>query len=128
MSDLVANLALYRIRTYEVLLRPGCNPRVLLSDLPELPDRAASGIGGGMCQFTNLIRRMVLHSPLDVVEHHHHSGLDLFPDFNRQVPLGGGVLTGLVPRMATMRHEARSHNRPSSASCGVRQPLSTAWQ
>lgn len=54
-------------------------------------DRAASGIGGGMCQFTNLIHWMVLHSPLDIVEHHHHSGLDLFPDFNRQIPFGTGT-------------------------------------
>ncbi|WP_270264103.1 hypothetical protein [Kocuria marina] len=23
---------------------------------------------------------MALHSPLTVTEHHHHSGLDLFPD------------------------------------------------
>jgi vancomycin resistance protein VanW len=49
------------------------------------------GIGGGMCQFTNLIHWLVLHSPLDIVEHHHHNSLDLFPDFNRQVPFGTGT-------------------------------------
>ena len=48
-------------------------------------------IGGGMCQFTNLIHWMVLHSPLDITEHHHHEGVDLFPDFNRQVPFGTGT-------------------------------------
>lgn len=48
-------------------------------------------IGGGMCQFTNLIHWIVLHSPLDIVEHHHHDGIDLFPDFNRQVPFGTGT-------------------------------------
>ena len=48
-------------------------------------------IGGGMCQFTNLIHWMVLHSPLDIVEHHHHDGVDLFPDFNRVVPFGTGT-------------------------------------
>lgn len=48
-------------------------------------------MGGGMCQFTNLIHWLVLHSPLDVVEHHHHDGMDLFPDFNRTVPFGVGT-------------------------------------
>lgn len=51
----------------------------------------SSGIGGGMCQFTNLIHWMVLHSPLEIVEHHHHDGVDLFPDFNRQIPFGTGT-------------------------------------
>ncbi len=49
------------------------------------------GIGGGLCQFTNLIHWMVLHSPLKIVEHHHHDRADLFPDFNRQVPFGTGT-------------------------------------
>lgn len=53
--------------------------------------RSVSGIGGGMCQFTNLIHWMVMHSPLDITEHHHHDGFDLFPDFNRQVPFGTGT-------------------------------------
>ena len=47
--------------------------------------------GGGMCQFTNLIHWMVLHSDLTITEHHHHDGLDLFPDFNRQIPFGTGT-------------------------------------
>lgn len=51
----------------------------------------APGIGGGMCQFTNLIHWMVLHTPLTIVEHHHHDGFDLFPDYNRQVPFGTGT-------------------------------------
>lgn len=49
------------------------------------------GIGGGMCQATNLIHWMVLHTPMEIVEHHHHDGFDLFPDFNRQVPFGTGT-------------------------------------
>ena len=53
--------------------------------------RPTSGVGGGMCQFTNLIHWMVLHSPLTVVERHHHNGLDLFPDYNRQIPFGTGT-------------------------------------
>lgn len=50
-----------------------------------------AGIGGGLCQFTNLIHWMVLHTPLTIVEHHHHDAIDLFPDYNRQVPFGTGT-------------------------------------
>lgn len=53
--------------------------------------RATSGVGGGMCQFTNLLHWLVLHSPLDIVEHHHHDGVDLFPDYGRQLPFGCGT-------------------------------------
>ena len=53
--------------------------------------QSSSDIGGGMCQFTNLIHWMVLHSALEIVEHHHHDGYDLFPDFGRQVPFGTGT-------------------------------------
>lgn len=54
-------------------------------------EETSSGIGGGMCQFTNLIHWMVLHTPLEIVEHHHHDGVDMFPDFGRKVPFGTGT-------------------------------------
>jgi vancomycin resistance protein VanW len=50
-----------------------------------------SGIGGGMCQFTNLIHWLVLHTPLEVTEHHQHDGVDMFPDYGRKVPYGTGT-------------------------------------
>ena len=53
-----------------------------------MPDR---GVGGGMCQFTNLLHWMALHSPLQIVEHHHHNGVDLFPDYGRKLPFGCGT-------------------------------------
>lgn len=53
--------------------------------------KVSSGVGGGMCQLSNLIHWMVLHSPLEIVEHHHHDGFDLFPDYNRKVPFGTGT-------------------------------------
>lgn len=53
--------------------------------------RPARGVGGGMCQMTNLIHWLVLHTPLDIVEHHHHDGMDLFPDYGRQIPFGTGT-------------------------------------
>ncbi len=49
------------------------------------------GMGGGICQFTNLIHFMVLHSPLTITEHHHHDNVDLFPDYGRKVPFGTGT-------------------------------------
>ena len=52
------------------------------------PDR---GIGGGLCQLSNLIHWIVLHTPLEITEHHHHDNVDLFPDFGRQVPFGVGT-------------------------------------
>ena len=51
----------------------------------------SKGVGGGMCQFTNLIHWLILHSELTIVEHHHHDGMDLFPDFGRKVPFGTGT-------------------------------------
>jgi len=49
------------------------------------------GIGGGMCQFTNLIHWMILHSPLTIKEHYHHNKIDMFPDYGRQIPFGTGT-------------------------------------
>lgn len=49
-----------------------------------------SGVGGGLCQMANLIHYLVLHSPLEVTELHHHSDA-LFPDFKRRVPFGTGT-------------------------------------
>ena len=51
----------------------------------------AHGIGGGLCQLSNLIHWMVLHSELTITEHHHHDGVDLFPDHGRQIPFGTGT-------------------------------------
>ena len=51
----------------------------------------SQGIGGGLCQLSNLIHWMILHSDLTITEHHHHDGLDLFPDFGRQIPFGTGT-------------------------------------
>lgn len=46
--------------------------------------------GGGLCQMANLIHYLVLNSPLEVVELHHHSDA-LFPDERRRVPFGTGT-------------------------------------
>ncbi len=51
---------------------------------------ARSGIGGGICQLSNLIHWMALHSPLRVVERANHS-FDPFPDEGRILPFGSGA-------------------------------------
>lgn len=47
-------------------------------------------VGGGLCQLANLIHWLVINSPLEVVELHHHSDA-IFPDSNRRVPFGTGT-------------------------------------
>lgn len=49
-----------------------------------------SDVGGGLCQLSNLIYWMTLHSPLTVVERHRHS-YDVFPDAGRTQPFGSGA-------------------------------------
>lgn len=51
---------------------------------------ARAGIGGGICQISNLIHWLVLHSPLTVTERYHHS-FDPFPDDGRVLPFGSGA-------------------------------------
>lgn len=48
------------------------------------------GIGGGLCQLSNLIFWMTIHTPLTVVERHRHA-YDVFPDSNRTQPFGSGA-------------------------------------
>jgi vancomycin resistance protein VanW len=48
------------------------------------------GYGGGLCQLSNLIYWMALHSPLTVKERWRHS-YDVFPDINRTLPFGSGA-------------------------------------
>lgn len=49
-----------------------------------------AGVGGGLCQLSNLIYWMTLHTPLTVVERHRHS-YDVFPDSGRTQPFGSGA-------------------------------------
>ncbi|WP_137790391.1 VanW family protein [Bacillus sp. E(2018)] len=48
------------------------------------------GTGGGLCQLSNLIYWMTLHTPLSVTERHRHS-YDVFPDSKRTQPFGSGA-------------------------------------
>jgi len=46
--------------------------------------------GGGLCQLSNLIYWMTIHTPLTIKERHRH-GYDVFPDSNRTQPFGSGA-------------------------------------
>jgi vancomycin resistance protein VanW len=48
------------------------------------------GIGGGLCQLSNLIYWLTLHTPLTITERNRHS-FDVFPDSNRTQPFGSGA-------------------------------------
>lgn len=48
------------------------------------------GVGGGLCQMSNLIYWMTIHTPLTVIERHRH-GYDVFPDSKRTQPFGSGA-------------------------------------
>ncbi len=97
------NLSLAAPRVNGVLIRPGevFSFWELVGDLTKAAGyreglviargRPSRGIGGGMCQFTNLIHWMVLHTDLVITEHHHHDGVDLFPDYGRVIPFGTGT-------------------------------------
>lgn len=51
---------------------------------------ARAGIGGGICQLSNLLNWMAWHTPLTVLERSLHS-YDPFPDQGRVLPFGSGA-------------------------------------
>lgn len=97
------NLAIAAPKISHILIRPGetfsfwqlagrCTAKKSYKEGMVIENgQVGRGIGGGLCQFTNLIHWIVLHTPLTIVEHHHHDAVDLFPDFGRQVPFGTGT-------------------------------------
>lgn len=98
----VTNLKIAVKRLNGILIRPG--ETFSFCKLVGLPTRrkgylpgmelsfgqARPGTGGGICQISNLIHWLVLHSPLTVTERHHHS-FDPFPDDGRVLPFGSGA-------------------------------------
>lgn len=98
----VTNLRLACTKVNGIVLHPGetfsfwktiGNPTARKGYLPGMVlvnGKVTSGIGGGLCQMSNLIYWMTLHTPLTVIERHHH-GYDVFPDSNRTQPFGSGA-------------------------------------
>lgn len=98
----IINLKIASKKLDGILLRPGetfsywrliGNPSKRKGYVPGMVLRSggfAAGTGGGLCQMSNLIFWMTLHTPLTVVERHRHS-YDVFPDSNRTQPFGSGA-------------------------------------
>ena len=97
------NLSIAAPKISHILIRPNeefsfwkCvgNPTAekgYLEGLVVYSNGVGEGIGGGLCQMSNLIHWMILHSPLEITEHHHHDQIDMFPDHGRVVPFGTGT-------------------------------------
>lgn len=66
--------------------------------------RIGSDVGGGLCQLSNLIFWITLHTPLTVVERYRHSH-DVFPDSNRTQPFGSGATCAYPHRDLMIRND-----------------------
>ena len=66
--------------------------------------RIGGDIGGGLCQLSNLIFWMTLHTPLTVTERYRHSH-DVFPDSNRTQPFGSGATCAYPHRDLMIRND-----------------------
>lgn len=98
----VVNLQIAVARLDGVTLRPGERfsfwrlvgaPTARRGYLPGLVlsyGRIGEGVGGGLCQLTNLLYWMTIHTSLTVVERWRHTH-DVFPDVRRTVPFGSGA-------------------------------------
>ena len=63
-------------------------------------------VGGGLCQMTNLLFWMTLHTPLTVVERYRHSH-DVFPDSGRTQPFGSGATCAYPHRDLMIRNDTQ---------------------
>lgn len=98
----VTNLKLAAARLDGLCLRSGevlsywrliGNPSARRGFLPGLVlhnGQLRAEVGGGLCQLSNLLYWMTLHTPLTVAERWRHN-YDVFPDANRVLPFGSGA-------------------------------------
>ena len=66
--------------------------------------RIGGDVGGGLCQLSNLIFWMTLHTPLTVTERYRHSH-DVFPDAGRTQPFGSGATCAYPHRDLMLRND-----------------------
>lgn len=99
----IKNLSLAAEKLNGVIIRPGerfsywkligkpSKRKGYLNGLVLNPDGGfGEGTGGGLCQLSNLVYWITLHTELEVVERYRHSH-DVFPDVNRKQPFGSGA-------------------------------------
>ncbi len=86
--------------------------------------KVTAGVGGGLCQLSNLLYWITLHTPLTVVERHRH-GYDVFPDANRTQPFGSGA-TCFYPHGDLMIANRTDNTFQLSAHVG-KDYLHAAW-
>lgn len=98
----VRNLALVIERLNDLIIAPGetfsfcklvgrpTRAKGYMHGMELRQGEAQPGIGGGICQISNLLHWLVLHSPLTITERHHHS-FDPFPDSGRVLPFASGA-------------------------------------
>lgn len=114
----VVNLRLAVEKLDGVLLRPGetlsywrliGKPSARRGYLPGMVlflGRIGSDVGGGLCQLSNLIFWMTLHTDLTVVERYRHSH-DVFPDAHRSQPFGTGATCAYPHRDLMLRNDTQ---------------------
>lgn len=112
----VINLQLAAARLNGVVLRPGetfsywrligkpSRKKGYREGMVLFLGRIGSDVGGGLCQLSNLIFWMTLHTPLTVVERYRHSH-DVFPDSNRTQPFGSGATCAYPHRDLMIRND-----------------------
>lgn len=112
----VVNLQLAAARLNGVVLRPGetfsywrligkpSRKKGYREGMVLFLGRIGSDVGGGLCQLSNLIFWMTLHTPLTVMERYRHSH-DVFPDSNRIQPFGSGATCAYPHRDLMIRND-----------------------
>ena len=112
----VVNLQLAAARLNGVVLRPGetfsywrligkpSRKKGYREGMVLFLGRIGSDVGGGLCQLSNLIFWMTLHTPLTVMERYRHSH-DVFPDSNRTQPFGSGATCAYPHRDLMIRND-----------------------
>ena len=77
-------------------------------------------VGGGLCQLSNLIYWMTLHTPLTVIERWRH-GFDVFPDIDRTQPFGSGATIAYPGIDLKIKNPSAEPNSVSEllSGCGI---------